>query len=101
MARLIRIAVLLQKSLIVAYSLLIAATFGAVVVLRYGFETNLFAYEEWILAAAFTMYFIGAAQGSHDSTALQDAPSESGTEPRSPHPPRFPPPWPRSRACHF
>ena len=32
---------------------------------------------------------------------LLDAPSESGTEPRSPHPPRFPPPWPRSRACHF
>ena len=32
---------------------------------------------------------------------IAGSPSESGTEPRSPHPPRFPPPWPRSRACHF
>ncbi len=71
MARLIRIAVLLQKCLIVACSLLIAATFGVVVVLRYGFEMNLFAYEEWMLVTAFILYFLGAAQGSHDNTHIK------------------------------
>ena len=71
MARLIRSVVFVQKVLLVVCSLLIAVTFGVVVVLRYGFEMNLFAYEEWMLAAAFTLYFIGSAQGSHDNTHIK------------------------------
>ena len=71
MARLIRSLVFVQKVLLVVCSLLIAVTFGVVVVLRYGFEMNLFAYEEWMLAAAFTLYFIGSAQGSFDNTHIK------------------------------
>ena len=71
MARLIRSVVFAQKVLLVVCSLLIAVTFGVVVVLRYGFEMNLFAYEEWMLAAAFTLYFIGSAQGSFDNTHIK------------------------------
>ena len=71
MARLIRSIVFVQKVLLVVCSLLIAITFGVVVVLRYGFEMNLFAYEEWMLAAAFTLYFIGSAQGSFDNTHIK------------------------------
>lgn len=71
MSRLIRSIVLVQKVLLVVCSLLIAVTFGVVVVLRYGFEMNLFAYEEWMLVTAFTLYFIGSAQGSHDNTHIK------------------------------
>ncbi len=71
MARVIRSVVFVQKVLLVVCSLLIATTFGVVVVLRYGFEMNLFAYEEWMMAAAFTLYFIGSAQGSFDNTHIK------------------------------
>ena len=71
MTRLIRSVLFIQKVLLVVCSLLIAITFGVVVVLRYGFEMNLFAYEEWMMAAAFTLYFIGSAQGSFDNTHIK------------------------------
>ena len=71
MQRLIQGVVLLQKIVIATCSVLIAATFGVVVVLRYGFEANLFAYEEWMLVAAFILYFLGAAQGSYDDTHIK------------------------------
>ena len=71
MASLIRSVVFVQKVLLVICSLLIAITFGVVVVLRYGFEMNLFAYEEWMMTAAFTLYFIGSAQGSYDNTHIK------------------------------
>jgi TRAP-type C4-dicarboxylate transport system permease small subunit len=41
--------------------LLMALTFMAVVVIRYGFAGNLFAYEEWLLAISFWTFFFGAA----------------------------------------
>ena len=71
MARVIRSVVFVQKVLLVVCSLLVAITFGVVVVLRYGFQMNLFAYEEWMMAAAFTLYFIGSAQGSFDNTHIK------------------------------
>ena len=71
MSTLIRIVVTLQKTIIAVCSLLIAVTFGIIVVLRYGFQANLFAYEEWMLVAAFILYFIGAAQGSYDNTHIK------------------------------
>lgn len=41
--------------------LLMALTFMAVVIIRYGFSGNLFAYEEWLLAISFWTFFLGAA----------------------------------------
>ncbi len=71
MSKLLRYLVIAQKAVIVLCSLLIAVTFGIVVVLRYLFEANLFAYEEWMLVAAFLLYFIGAAQGSYDNSHIK------------------------------
>ena len=67
----IRFVVLIQKILIASCSVLIAVTFGVVVVLRYGFQANLFAYEEWMLVAPFILYFFGAAQGSFDDSHIK------------------------------
>ena len=39
---------------------LMALTFGAVVVIRYGFGGDLFAYEEWLLALSIVGFFAGA-----------------------------------------
>jgi len=71
MSNLVHHIVAIQKAIIAICSVLIALTFGAVVVLRYGFQANLFAYEEWMLVAAFILYFIGAAQGSYDNTHIK------------------------------
>ncbi len=71
MSSFIQTLVSLQKMVLFICSILITLTFGAVVVLRYGFQANLFAYEEWILVIAFTLYFIGAAQGSYDDTHIK------------------------------
>ena len=71
MSNLIHYVVFAQKVIIATCSVLIAVTFGAVVVLRYGFQANLFAYEEWVLVAAFILYFIGAAQGSYENTHIK------------------------------
>ncbi|MGP6088907.1 TRAP transporter small permease [Antarctobacter jejuensis] len=43
---------------------LMAFTFGAVVVIRYGFGGDLFAYEEWLLAFSIVGFFAGAVLAS-------------------------------------
>ena len=49
---------------VAAGGLLMAVTFMAVVIIRYGFAGNLFAYEEWLLAISFWTFFFGAALAS-------------------------------------
>ena len=48
--------------------LVMAFTFLFVVVLRYGFGADLFAYEEWLLIICFWLYFIGGAVGTFEQT---------------------------------
>ena len=67
----LRLVLTLQKILLVATSLALALVFFVVVILRYGFEGDLFAYEEWVLMIAFWLYFIGGAQGSFDNTHIK------------------------------
>ena len=67
----VRLMLALQKILLVAASLVLAFVFFFVVILRYGFEGDLFAYEEWVLVVAFWLYFIGGAQGSFDNTHIK------------------------------
>ena len=62
---------LVQKVILFTSSMLMAFVFFAVVILRYVFEADLFAYEEWVLMAAFWLYFIGGAQGSFDQTHIK------------------------------
>ncbi len=49
-------------------SLIMAATFLCVVVLRYGFEADLFAYEEWLLIICFWLYFMASALGTYENS---------------------------------
>lgn len=48
--------------------LLMAVTFMAVVIIRYGFSGNLFAYEEWLLAISFWTFFFGASLAAERQT---------------------------------
>ncbi|WP_082733836.1 TRAP transporter small permease [Polycladidibacter hongkongensis] len=54
----------LMQALVIAGGVVMALTFSFVVVFRYGFNANLFAYEEWLMAASFWVFFIGAALAS-------------------------------------
>ena len=65
------IIVRLEKAIVFACSSFIACAFCVIVLLRYGFESDLFAYEEWVLTVAFLLYFIGGALASHDDVHIK------------------------------
>ena len=67
----LRLILVAQKVLLVVTSMALALVFFVVVILRYGFQGDLFAYEEWVLMMAFWLYFIGGAQGSFDNTHIK------------------------------
>ena len=58
-------------------SLIMAATFLCVVILRYGFQADLFAYNEWLLIICFWLFFMGGAR-----TILLGLPGRSSSAPR-------------------
>lgn len=68
MGRLVDRMVSAKEWLLAISCLIMAGTFFLVVIFRYGFNQDLFAYEEWLLVICFWMYFIGAAIGTHDKT---------------------------------
>jgi TRAP-type C4-dicarboxylate transport system permease small subunit len=53
-----------MKGIVIFSGFLMALTFGAVVVVRYGFGGDLFAYEEWLLAISIVGFFAGAVLAS-------------------------------------
>lgn len=53
-----------MKIIVTISGFLMAFTFGLVVVIRYGFGGDLFAYEEWLLAASIVGFFAGAVLAS-------------------------------------
>lgn len=55
---------ILMKGIVMFSGFLMAFTFGAVVVIRYGFGGDLFAYEEWLLAISIVGFFAGAVLAS-------------------------------------
>lgn len=55
---------LAMKGIVIFSGFLMAFTFGAVVVIRYGFGGDLFAYEEWLLAISIIGFFAGAVLAS-------------------------------------
>lgn len=57
-------AMVLMKFLVVFSGAMMALTFGLVVVVRYGFGGDLFAYEEWLLAISIVGFFAGAVLAS-------------------------------------
>ncbi|MEH6651529.1 MAG: TRAP transporter small permease subunit [Motiliproteus sp.] len=56
----------LMNFIIIASGIIMALTFFFVVILRYGFGADLFAYEEWLMIVAFWMFFLGSAVATHD-----------------------------------
>ena len=51
-------------------SLIMAATFLCVVILRYGFQADLFAYNEWLLIICFWLFFMGGALGTYEGSHI-------------------------------
>lgn len=54
----------MMRLIVTLAGFLMAFTFGAVVVIRYGFGGDLFAYEEWLLAFSIIGFFAGAVLAS-------------------------------------
>ena len=53
-----------MRQIVMFCGFLMAFTFGAVVVIRYGFGGDLFAYEEWLLGLSIVGFFAGAVLAS-------------------------------------
>lgn len=56
----------LMNIIIVFVGCLMSVTFFLVVIFRYGFNADLFAYEEWLMAACFWMFFMASAVATHN-----------------------------------
>ena len=67
-ARPIALILKIQNFVIVTASIIMFLTFGFVVVGRYGFNADLFAYEEWLLVICFWMFFMASAMGTYDKS---------------------------------
>lgn len=59
-----KVVAFVMRQIVMACGFLMAFTFGAVVVIRYGFGGDLFAYEEWLLAFSIVGFFAGAVLAS-------------------------------------
>ncbi|MBI1495009.1 TRAP transporter small permease [Halocynthiibacter styelae] len=57
-------ALVVMKIIATFSGFLMAFTFGAVVIIRYGFGGDLFAYEEWLLGISIVGFFAGAVLAS-------------------------------------
>ena len=64
----VRVMLAVKGAFVCVASLIMAATFFCVVILRYGFETDLFAYEEWLLIICFWLYFMASALGTYENS---------------------------------
>lgn len=86
MARFVQRMMAIKVWFLVIGCLIMAGTFFLVVVFRYGFDADLFAYEEWLLIICFWMYFAGSAVGTHDGSHVNaDLLSFIITDPRKAH----------------
>lgn len=64
----VRAMLAVKSAFVCAASLIMASTFFCVVILRYGFEADLFAYEEWLLVICFWLYFMASALGTYENS---------------------------------
>lgn len=60
----LKFVALVMRVIVTVAGFIMAFTFGAVVVIRYGFGGDLFAYEEWLLAISIVGFFAGAVLAS-------------------------------------
>ena len=64
----VRLLLAIKGGFVCVASLIMAATFFCVVILRYGFGADLFAYEEWLLIICFWLYFMASAIGTYENS---------------------------------
>ncbi len=60
----------LMNAMIIAGGCIMALTFLFVVIFRYGFNANLFAYEEWLMTISFWMFFMASAVAASQKAHL-------------------------------
>ncbi|WP_127113778.1 TRAP transporter small permease [Shimia sediminis] len=70
LAGFVKFALKIQVFLISIFTLIMGVTFFFVVVFRYGFRADLFAYEEWLLIICFWLYFLGSAVGTYEKVHI-------------------------------
>ena len=64
----VRVMLAVKGAFVCVASLIMGFTFFCVVILRYGFQADLFAYEEWLLIICFWLYFMGSALGTYENS---------------------------------
>lgn len=64
----VRVLLAVKSAFVSVASLIMAATFLCVVILRYIFHADLFAYEEWLLIICFWLYFMASALGTYENS---------------------------------
>lgn len=74
----------IKSFFLIISTFVLALTFFMVVVFRYVLESDLFAYEEWLLPMCFWLFFLGSAVGTYDDTQIKaDILEEWFTNPRT------------------
>lgn len=68
---LIRKLVRIKLAICAIATLILPVTFFFVVIFRYGFNMDLFAYEEWLLPISFWLYFLASAVGSYEDSQIR------------------------------
>ncbi len=66
----VRVMLAVKSAFVCVASLIMGFTFLCVVILRYGFEADLFAYEEWLLIICFWLYFMASALGTYENSHI-------------------------------
>ncbi|WP_339106916.1 TRAP transporter small permease [Roseovarius rhodophyticola] len=61
----------IKSFFLIISTFILALTFFLVVVFRYILESDLFAYEEWLLPMCFWLFFLGSAVGTYDDTQIK------------------------------
>lgn len=61
----------IKSFFLILSTFILALTFFMVVVFRYVLESDLFAYEEWLLPMCFWLFFLGSAVGTYDDTQIK------------------------------
>ncbi len=71
LGRIVKAAVETKLVISAVATLILPVTFFFVVIFRYGFKSDLFAYEEWLLPVSFWLYFMASAVGSYEGTQIR------------------------------
>ena len=68
--RLVQVMVRVKTVIVVVLLPILPITFFFVVFFRYILESDLFAYEEWLMVICFWVFFIGSALGTHQDKQI-------------------------------